>query len=58
MVNEYAKAHYNLGNVYAQKRDFAKAIECFKKAIELDPDNERYREFLKALKAAQAELSD
>lgn len=45
--SEFVNAHYNLGNVYStvdyDKRDYSKAKESYKKAIDLDPTNSRYQ---------------
>lgn len=37
-------AYYELGNLYFKKKDFAKSMECFAKAVELKPDNSWYLE--------------
>lgn len=31
------KAYSMLGNIYARRRDFQKSLECFKKAVEINP---------------------
>ncbi|MEJ5167477.1 MAG: tetratricopeptide repeat protein, partial [Thermoanaerobaculia bacterium] len=33
-------AYYNIGNCYFQKEDFLNAIEFYKKALDLDPNDE------------------
>jgi len=36
--HNYAEAYYNMGFAYSNKSDYDKAIECYKKAIKLNPD--------------------
>ena len=35
---DYAKAHYNLGNVLHELRKHQKAISCYEKAIQIQPN--------------------
>ncbi|NLF82668.1 MAG: tetratricopeptide repeat protein, partial [Candidatus Gastranaerophilales bacterium] len=35
----FMHAHYNLGNLYYRQNEYKKAIESFKKAMELAPEN-------------------
>lgn len=37
-----ALAHSNLGNIYRQKEDFQKALECYQKALSINADFETY----------------
>jgi tetratricopeptide (TPR) repeat protein len=42
-----------LGNVFAENGDFAKAIECFRKAVALEPDNhENFKNLIQALEVS------
>jgi tetratricopeptide (TPR) repeat protein len=38
---DFALAHVNLGNLLADRRDFASAAAAFRKAMELDPGDAR-----------------
>ena len=37
-----AKAYFELSTVYAQAKDYASQIEVLRKAVEIEPENERY----------------
>lgn len=39
MVGMSSREYYNEGNEYRRKGDFGSAINCYIKAIELDPDS-------------------
>jgi len=43
---DYALAHFALGQAYGVKRDFAGAESEFKRALELNPQNENYYKYL------------
>ncbi|MDD5005854.1 MAG: tetratricopeptide repeat protein [Candidatus Omnitrophica bacterium] len=51
----YAKAHNNLGTVYAQRRDYARAEEEYNTAVAIDPN---YSIALKNLAVMYAERKD
>ena len=38
----HAESWQNLGILYAQEKDFAQAVDCFKRATEADPLNSNY----------------
>lgn len=42
----YAKAWYRMANAYIGKRKLKKSVSCLHKALELDPTNEKYRDFI------------
>ena len=50
----YGKAYGRMGLAYACVDKHKEAIDCFKKAIELEPDNESYKS---NMKLAQDKLS-
>ena len=50
----YGKAYGRMGLAYACVDKHKEAIECFKKAIELEPENESYKS---NMKLAQDKLS-
>jgi len=43
---EYAKAWYNKGIAYKKKRMYDKAKDCFKKALDADPNYEKAEKIL------------
>lgn len=45
----FSSAWENMGICYAIKRDFGNAERCFKKALELSPDNENVKENLRKM---------
>ena len=54
--SQNAEAYYNLGNVYYKQKDFDKAIECFKKALDLNPNLVNAHHNLKVFCCEQDEL--
>lgn len=44
--DKYAKAHARLGTAYFYDANYARAVICLKRALELDPYSETYREDL------------
>lgn len=50
-----AKANYNLGNLEFHKKEYAKAIEYYKQALRIDPEDESTR---KNLRIAQKQLEN
>lgn len=50
-----AKANYNLGNLEFNSKDYAKAIEYYKQALRIDPNDDRAR---KNLRIAQKNLQN
>lgn len=55
MDSNYGKAYGRMGLAYSCVDKHKEAIECFKKAIDLEPDNESYKS---NLKLAQDKLSE
>lgn len=51
--NEYIKILHKAGNLYDQMGSFRKAVECFKKIIEVDPLLEEYYQKLMTLYATR-----
>jgi len=44
---EYVNALINLGVLYEDQREFEKAIECYRRVLRLEPNNQRARLYLK-----------
>jgi len=47
-----ARAHVIMGNLYVEKSDLKKAVDCYETALKLDPDLFEAKENLKRVKAA------
>ena len=43
----------SLGNIRARQQQFAEAVACFEKAVELDPSSEKARGALEAARRAR-----
>jgi small glutamine-rich tetratricopeptide repeat-containing protein alpha len=43
----YSKAYGRMGLAYSSVEKHKEAVDCFKKAIEIEPDNESYKSNLK-----------
>lgn len=51
----YQFPHFNMGSIYLKKKMYGKAMEEFKKSLEIDPDYVPAREALKILKESGLE---
>ncbi len=47
MFYSYGKAYGRMGLAYSSVEKHKEAVDCFKKAIEIEPENESYRSNLK-----------
>ena len=54
MDPNYGKAYGRMGLAYSLVEKHKEAIECFKKAILLEPDNESYKSNLKSVEDKMA----
>ena len=52
----YSKAYGRMGLAYASLNDHQRARDCYKKAIELDPENESYKNNLRIAEEKLAEV--
>lgn len=46
-ISSYSKAYGRMGLAYSSVEKHKEAVDCFKKAIEIEPDNESYKTNLK-----------
>lgn len=54
----YAKAWYNMGYILDKQGNYQESIECFKKALELAPENEKYLDSLSAVESKWKEFCE
>ena len=55
---DYAPAHYQLGVIYYQEKDFTKAIEKFEQVAQLNPNNEQIQAILQKLRAENTPIDN
>jgi tetratricopeptide (TPR) repeat protein len=52
-----AVVYADLGNAYMRMGKLQEAVECFRKAVELDPDNREFRDMLEVVEKALPEFN-